>query len=332
MANGHQQDGLNREDEYSGALKMGVLVQIVAALLSLALVIAIAVWAYKLIVRDVSGIPVIAASQSPMREAPDNPGGKSTENQGLSVNAVAEAEEVDNPDQVVLAPRPVDLGEDALAPNAMDKLFDTAPEATASDEVITGLVGNGDTSQNDESRRGLSDEQASSTTAYPLNIDRLANQIADSDSVEQGQKRGTAGIQSIDVEKALLEALADEKVRVSAYSLRPRARPSGISPTSEGATGQGVTEISALDIPVGTALVQLGAFDSEAIARTAWVRLSQKFPNLLVDRSRVVQETKRSGRTFYRLRAEGFADLNDARRFCAFLVSSNEDCIPVTVR
>ncbi|MFZ8875361.1 MAG: SPOR domain-containing protein, partial [Paracoccaceae bacterium] len=52
----------------------------------------------------------------------------------------------------------------------------------------------------------------------------------------------------------------------------------------------------------------------------------------MAERSRVIQRADRGGRIFYRLRADGFADLNDARRFCALLVASNADCIPVTVR
>ena len=47
---------------------------------------------------------------------------------------------------------------------------------------------------------------------------------------------------------------------------------------------------------------------------------------------RVIQEASRGGRTFYRLRAMGFEDLSDARRFCAVLLADNADCIPVTTR
>ncbi|MGB1753688.1 MAG: SPOR domain-containing protein, partial [Paracoccaceae bacterium] len=74
-----------------------LIAQFIGAFLSLALAIGIGVWAYKLIMRDVSGIPVIAASSDPMRIAPEDPGGTSAQNQGLSVNAVAEEGSVTNP-------------------------------------------------------------------------------------------------------------------------------------------------------------------------------------------------------------------------------------------
>ncbi|MEK9642421.1 MAG: SPOR domain-containing protein, partial [Paracoccaceae bacterium] len=140
------------------------------------------------------------------------------------------------------------------------------------------------------------------------------------------------------VENALLMALSGEieqeaeDERQSAASLRPRARPSDISPAPNSVELASVQEIAPENIPTGTALVQLGAFDSEAIARTEWMRLSQKFPSFMAERSRLIQRADRGGRIFYRLRANGFADLNDARRFCALLVASNADCIPVTVR
>ena len=46
----------------------------------------------------------------------------------------------------------------------------------------------------------------------------------------------------------------------------------------------------------------------------------------------MIQEAESGGRTFYRLRALGFDDLSDARRFCSVLVAENADCIPVTAR
>lgn len=72
---------------------------------SVALVILLAVWGWKLAMRDVNGVPVMRALAGPMRVMPDDPGGQEASNQGLSVNAVAStgiASPV--PDKVVLAP------------------------------------------------------------------------------------------------------------------------------------------------------------------------------------------------------------------------------------
>ncbi len=281
-----------------------LIAQFIGAFLSLALAIGIGVWAYKLIMRDVSGIPVIAASSDPMRIAPEDPGGTSAQNQGLSVNAVAEEGSVTNPQKVTLAPRPVVLVTDDLASK---ELKQKATEALRVSNI--------------------------ETTSLDMNV--LADEIV-GDSPEPSI--ADVQIDGNQVENALRLALSGEieqeaeDERQSAASLRPRARPSDISPAPNRVELASVQEIAPENIPAGTALVQLGAFDSEAIARTEWMRLSQKFPSFMAERSRVIQRADRGGRIFYRLRANGFADLNDARRFCALLVASNADCIPVTVR
>ena len=93
-----------------------------------------------------------------------------------------------------------------------------------------------------------------------------------------------------------------------------------------------MTEVAADTLPAGTRLAQLGAFESPEVAREEWARLNVKFEDYLEDKDRVIQKAESGGRTFYRLRAMGFDDLNDARRFCSVLVAENADCIPVTTR
>jgi hypothetical protein len=86
------------------------------AVLSVALVISGAVWAYQLAVRDVAGVPVIRAVVDPMRLAPSNPGGSQTLHQGLSVNAVAAAgTALPLPESLTLAPRPMELADEDQA-------------------------------------------------------------------------------------------------------------------------------------------------------------------------------------------------------------------------
>jgi hypothetical protein len=308
MAQGYGTSDMSSPEAYpehpTEGPRFALIAQFIGAFLSLALAIGIGVWAYKLIMRDVSGIPVIAASSDPMRIAPEDPGGTSAQNQGLSVNAVAEEGSVTNPQKVTLAPRPVVLVTDDLASK---ELKQKATEALRVSNI--------------------------ETTSLDMNV--LADEIV-GDSPEPSI--ADVQIDGNQVENALRLALSGEieqeaeDERQSAASLRPRARPSDISPAPNSVELASVQEIAPENIPAGTALVQLGAFDSEAIARTEWMRLSQKFPSFMAERSRVIQRADRGGRIFYRLRADGFADLNDARRFCALLVASNADCIPVTVR
>ncbi len=109
-------NGAVRFDVGAGAPRIGTLVNWAGAVISLGLVIGMVVWAYQLTVRDMSGVPVIRALEGPMRVAPADPGGTQAEHQGLAVNRLAEgAEAAPVPDQLILAPPPVDLDVIALA-------------------------------------------------------------------------------------------------------------------------------------------------------------------------------------------------------------------------
>jgi hypothetical protein len=91
-------------------------------------------------------------------------------------------------------------------------------------------------------------------------------------------------------------------------------------------------EIDPAALEVGTRLVQFGAFGSDKEARAEWVRLSGRFGELMAGKAMVILAAESGGRTFYRLRAHGFDDEDDARRFCSALVAENASCIPVAHR
>ena len=91
-------------------------------------------------------------------------------------------------------------------------------------------------------------------------------------------------------------------------------------------------EVDPASLTAGTQMAQLGAFETPEVAREEWDRLVGRFEEYLGTKERVIQEAESGGRTFYRLRALGFDDLSDARRFCSVLVAENADCIPVTAR
>jgi len=118
-------------------------------------------------------------------------------------------------------------------------------------------------------------------------------------------------------------------------SLRPLVRPARFSPSQSGTTsaqGRSTLEVDAASLPAGTRLAQLGAYESEEVARAEWDRIHGQFADYLDGKKRVIQKAESGGRTFYRLRAMGFEDLSGARRFCATLVAGKADCIPVTTR
>lgn len=288
-----------RDDTESGPVAR--IVHGLGAVMSLALLAGIGFWSYQLIARDVSGIPVVRAMDGPMRVAPEDPGGRLADHQGLAVNRIAGEGRAEPPaEAVTLAPPPDGLDAEDVAYRALRP--DVAPDVAPVTERDVTIPPDSPLAQS--ARDGV--------TAMVESLSRNAPENATTDSLPANAGRGLT------------------------RSLRPQARVASLTagPTAQ-ATRSGapaVSEIPADSIEAGTRLVQIGAFDSPETARAQWDRLAARFGAYLEDKERVIQEARSGGRTFYRLRAHGFADVAEARRFCSAFVAEGVDCIPVAVR
>ncbi len=304
------------------------LVNVAGAVTSAALVLGVTVWGYKLAVRDVSGIPVVRAMDGPMRIAPQNPGGEIAANVGLSVNQVAAAgAAAPLPDQLVLAPRPVDLSQDdqpviAAAPLAGTPEVTTLASLPAEPlpEPIVPVVPVG--------------ELTETVLAEPAALTPEAMEAA----VDNALAEALGG--AVDETQVLASAEPAPPGAV-VRSPRPERRPEGDStadaglvPVSASATAAATasSEVDVASLALGTRLVQLGAFDDEAGARAEWAKLQVRFGDLIAPKALVLQQADSGGRSFVRLRALGFEDEADARRFCSALLAENASCIPVAHR
>ena len=328
----------------------GGYVSVLAAVTSIALVAGAGWWGFRLAVRDVSGIPVVRALEGPMREAPADPGGTFAANQGLSVNRIAsEGSSAPPADEVVLAPRSNDVDSDdatGLAlPGAAAGTASAAPGAGQDMAVTAALSAVApEAVQPDDAVPGVAElEGAASPSAEPAAAEPEPQRDAIADAVSAALAGTDLDAQTPDEVPAPETDVGNPQGAGSlARSPRPMPRPlprlGGDAPAS---TITGVTPTSAdLDVPEtdgttlasGTRLVQLGAFDTVPAARAEWTRLAGRFGDLLQGKARIVQPARSGGRDFVRLRAQGFADEPDQRRFCAALSAENASCIPVTVR
>ncbi len=282
--------------------RAGRIMHLAGGVTSAALVIGMAVWGYKLAVRDVAGIPVVRAMEGPMRIAPDTPGGDVAAHQGLAVNDVAAlGSATPLPEALSLAPRPVDLTDEDVAGLGTF-------EAVEDDALITASA-------------GLSDPAALASPAAEVTPEAINAALAEALTPEEEMAFATSD---------LLDAGAP------LTSLIPRRRPgaAAAAPVTDVQDVVAVVqpEIDEATLAVGTPLVQLGTFRTEDEARAEWARLAGRFGDLMGPKSLVLQPADSGGAPFVRLRAHGFASEDDARRFCTALLAENTSCLPTLHR
>ena len=328
------------------------------AIASLAVLVGLGVWGYGQVKRDVSGVPVVQALEGPARMAPVAPGGDVSAHAGLSVNAVkAGTPGEPAPERIRLASDGPGLAEeDRPLPDLLQQAAArAASDAASSDAETARPVGESGAPEATATPEDAADvpllEAGLSATDVPTAAPALAvasggeappqtEVSAPADASARDAQSADSGPSAVDVEAAVLLALASGPGLPR--TLRPAPRPERsaslrTASLTEDAAPAPLTEQSGgaddrAEIAPGTRLVQLGAFESVEEARAAWHQIDSRFGPLLGDKSRVLQEAEAGGRAFWRLRAAGFADLSDARRFCAVLVAESAECIPVIAR
>lgn len=295
------------------APKLQRSVNVAGALTSVALVVGLGVWGYRLAVRDVAGVPVIQALDGPMRIAPEDPGGEVADHQGLAVNDVAAVGiAAPPPEKLVLAPRPVDLAPEdtaGFAGAATPELEDaSAPVAALTADADLALAAAPPTESADPTEIAVEAALAEALGEIPL--DAPVADVAAVDTLSDPAPEGAITV-----------------------SIRPKARPGSraeaVPVAQEAASLTAPNEVDPSTLTPGTRLVQFGTFDTAEEARAEWTRLQGRFGELMASKAMVVQPAESGGRTFYRLRAHGFDGEDDARRFCSAFVTEDAVCIPV---
>ena len=301
--------------DLQAAARVQRMVNIAGAVTSLALVVGLGFWGYKLAVRDVNGVPVIQAMDGPMRIAPADPGGEVADHQGLAVNDVAEAGvATPPPEKLVLAPRPMELAEEdtsGLGGPVLPGLTEaSAPTGMMATDADLALAATPPTESADPTEVAIDAALAEALGEVPV--------VAEP---EPGAELPIELIEEPVPEGAML------------VSLRPKARPGTRAETraapAEMTALPPAKEIDPAAITPGTRLVQFDTFDTADEARAAWAVLQGRFGELMAEKAMVVQPAESGGRTFYRLRGHGFDGEDDARRFCSAIVAQGGTCIPV---
>lgn len=262
-------------------------------------------WAYELAVRDARGIPVVRAAEGPLRIAPATPGGEVSANQGLAVNSIAaKGGSEPLPEVLTLAPAPAQLAQEDVAETASPAT--ASAEAPAPLEVTDAVL---EIAEPPEAPQPAADSALTDLATKTPDVMPISDEAAVEAALAMALSEGG---------EAVTKSNTDAAQPAELVNAAPKAAPA--------------SEVDPASIPAGTKLVQLGAFDDDALAREAWAGLQTQFADLIGSKSMIIQQAKSGGRVFYRLRAHGFADEDETRRFCAALLAENASCIPVSQR
>lgn len=334
--NGAEADGL------SGRLAR--LTHYMGAVASVALMVGLMAWGWQLMSRDVSGVPVIRAIEGEARTTPEDPGGQLTNHTGLAVNSVAGGETAVPAQEVAIAPAPVELSEDDVA---MGQLGATAREPSNPSETPLTFAGEPIVPLSDSEARAQAEAQAAAAAERAL-ADQAVNDAAIIDApASEGPVTDVVtdenGVptQAVAIAEALAQAQAEADPGVLVASSRPAPRPRTVTRVAAVAPAAAPTPVvdaapTPAEAPVerpaaassaGGPLVQVGAFDSNAIAENEWQRLAGRNGSLFSGKAPVIQQHQSNGRTFWRLRVAGFGSISEARQFCSALQSSGTDCL-----
>ena len=154
------------------------------------------------------------------------------------------------------------------------------------------------------------------------------------DLVKMGSLVAEPSTDSDDITVKLVSILTSSKLSSSVLeapeimpkaSLRPQLRPNSWLKASlqrkVATIGEG--------IPLGSLMVQLGAFSDKNTALEAWRRLDERYGDYFVGKEATILIGKTEEQDIYRLRVYGFNDIDESRRLCTALHSQNAECYPV---
>lgn len=338
--------------------RLARLTHYLGALASVGLMVGLLAWGWQLVSRDVSGVPVIRAIEGEARTAPDDPGGELNNYSGLAVNNVAAGVAAGRTQELAIAPSATGLSAEDVA---MGALGATAREPSNPSDVPLTFDGEPITPLSDREAQAAAEAAALAAAELAAAEDAVSQAVISDAPALEGpvtevvtDENGAPADQAIAL--ALAEAQAAQAAGVLQVSQRPAPRPrtarvaatapaasasasapqAGAVPapapaprSAEAAPAPAAEAVESVRPASGAQLVQIGAFDSNGIAQSEWNRLASKFGGQFAGKGQVIQQHQANGRTFWRLRAAGFANRAEAQEFCAALKVGGTDCIPI---
>ena len=303
--------GVSNNDTKSNKLSFFSLF---GAIISLNLILWAGYWAYSLISRDINGIPIVAAQPGPLRVAPEVPGGIEAENIELAVSKIASQELPPNPQAVELAPYTAKLNADDITIN----------QAMKQKKLIESQI---------EKRTQGHLQAVEPELLNEISMAPIKTSIESKDyTIVDNQSELVAAALAIAL-KQNSEQLSNKAIskNIKFSKIKPMPRPGSLwaKPTSLNSENSILPTLGSVE--PGLAVVQFGSFENKQLALAEWGRLSENLSIILDDRPKFVESIQRNGNEIYRLRLGGFANIDDASRFCSAVISQ-ENCVPIIAK
>ncbi len=252
--------------------------------------------------------PIITADATPVKEAPDQPGGKEFPHKNkliydrLTNGATPESER--------LVPRQEDVAVPAMPPA-------TATAGLPAPVATTDLA-NPATTQSVDGEEGGPRKVKTLVVRPDGSVEAPA--VADAANAAAGAVNATA-----DAAAQAAQAAAQPA------NMMPVPIPDGpvpmAAPAAPAAAPQQVAAADPAPAPAETKyLVQVGAHKSQTEALAIYADIQQKNPQLLGNYPPLVQKTSSGGGTLYRLRVGPIASKSEAYKLCGDLKTQGTDC------
>jgi hypothetical protein len=327
---------------------------IFAGVIGTALLGLVAVWAFTGHHRG--GVPVIEADSRPVKVKPANPGGLQVEgaNDGI-LSGESDGKQTVAPGPEAPAPQALKAQEQATAaPPPAGQVAPAAPEPAQPAEArplpslrphiaartATVPPGSPATDGNASIRLipGAKPPGSVATVAPRPGVRppiRLTSQLGQPALVAQATTTPSAGEQpsptqtapaSAPVQSEPLQPAAPAPAAPMQAAPAPAPAATVAPPAAAPAAAPPATAHAAPAGHVKRVLVQFAAVDSGEAALREWQRLEKKYPDLFGGHTPNITKTEHDGKTFWRVRTGGFADLTQATLFCQKFKSRGGTC------
>ena len=116
------------------------------------------------------------------------------------------------------------------------------------------------------------------------------------------------------------------ELRPAAPATPPVAAPKPVAPVAPVAVAPRPVAPAPAPAATGAAMVQIGAFSSQALADKGWNDAAAVSPGIAAGKGKQVETVEKDGKTLFRTSVTGFASRADATAFCDRLKAAGKSC------